>query len=544
MAAVGTIFHLRVLTFFLIFLITALAQESDHASCGPPQSSHNYPWEKYDYYKILGLEGEKADASRTKREKARGAIDSQQIRKAYRKQAQKYHPDKARTNSTMSVDERNDRFARIAEAYEILNDEEKRQDYDRWLLDCEDSISGQSRTQDARNEWSVFDSFSDPRRVFEEFFFNADGSWDEFSGTKRNLQHPVRVYETEEVLFDRFRGQEVLRVFRTEEFLPDKDGSYFYRVISQDFVEHLNRIYGLEYQPISPPVIVEQGRRERTRLREHRENTDMLSSHEFMTQQSPPLVSSNGLFYAGLSPECELIVALDASEYSDDVDDSLIWTSGTFVPQTAQGCFVSIQGPYLVLSLGSPDHPGQVLWNSEIPDGFDTDEDPAPVFFVSLDDDGSLVVYSQKTTLRDSSSASDEDFDLSSDRAHIAWKKVKSWTKQTLSKADPRFRKNFNTHPPFITETVCIFATGPAGCNASGRRLIQFAHRVRKSVSQTLVRIDSAFDSFVEFLQDEEDEDVLDTLSRIFGHAGSSISKAGAALARKGARMIHNKFQE
>lgn len=62
-----------------------------------------------DYYKILGVQ--------------RGAGDDE-LKKAYRKMALKYHPDK---NKSPGAEEK---FKEIAEAYDVLSDEKKRQIYD------------------------------------------------------------------------------------------------------------------------------------------------------------------------------------------------------------------------------------------------------------------------------------------------------------------------------------------------------------------------------------------------------------------------------
>ncbi len=63
-----------------------------------------------DYYKILGID-KTADAS--------------QIKKAYRKLALKYHPDKTKGDKALE-----DKFKKISEAYAVLSDSEKRNQYD------------------------------------------------------------------------------------------------------------------------------------------------------------------------------------------------------------------------------------------------------------------------------------------------------------------------------------------------------------------------------------------------------------------------------
>ena len=67
---------------------------------------------KRDYYEILGVD--------------KGASQDE-IKKAYRKVAIKFHPDKNPDNP-----EAEDKFKEAAEAYEILSNTEKRQQYDRF----------------------------------------------------------------------------------------------------------------------------------------------------------------------------------------------------------------------------------------------------------------------------------------------------------------------------------------------------------------------------------------------------------------------------
>ena len=66
-----------------------------------------------DYYKILGV-GTDADADA--------------LKKAYRKLAMKWHPDKNPDHK--EVAER--RFKEVTEAYDVLTDKQKREVYDRY----------------------------------------------------------------------------------------------------------------------------------------------------------------------------------------------------------------------------------------------------------------------------------------------------------------------------------------------------------------------------------------------------------------------------
>ena len=71
--------------------------------------------ERKDYYKILGV-----DKSATKDD----------IKKAYRKLAIQYHPDKQQGKSDKEKKEAEEKFKEIAEANEVLSDDKKRAEYD------------------------------------------------------------------------------------------------------------------------------------------------------------------------------------------------------------------------------------------------------------------------------------------------------------------------------------------------------------------------------------------------------------------------------
>jgi molecular chaperone DnaJ len=108
---------------------------------------------KRDYYEILGV--------------SKGAVESE-IKKAYRKIALKYHPDKNPDNK-----EAEEKFKEAAEAYEVLSNPDKRARYDRFGhagVDGQGGFSGGG----GMNMDDIFrqfgDIFGDSGSPFESFF--------------------------------------------------------------------------------------------------------------------------------------------------------------------------------------------------------------------------------------------------------------------------------------------------------------------------------------------------------------------------------------
>nr|XP_039263079.1 dnaJ homolog subfamily B member 1-like [Styela clava] len=102
------------------------------------------------YYEILGI--------------SRCAND-EEIRRAYRKMALKFHPDK---NKDTDAEER---FKEIAEAYEVLGNSCKRKVYDKY---------GEQGLKHGGNSGCSY-TFNDPRETFASFFGGQDpfANWDD-----------------------------------------------------------------------------------------------------------------------------------------------------------------------------------------------------------------------------------------------------------------------------------------------------------------------------------------------------------------------------
>ena len=111
-----------------------------------------------DYYQLLGV--------------SNGA-SSDEIKKAYRKLALQYHPDR-NPNST----ENEDRFKQVTEAYEVLRDSEKRSIYDQY------GEQGLKRGAGGAGGFGGFD-FSDALEVFMRDFGGFGGIEDLFGGRQQ-----------------------------------------------------------------------------------------------------------------------------------------------------------------------------------------------------------------------------------------------------------------------------------------------------------------------------------------------------------------------
>jgi len=104
---------------------------------------------KRDYYEVLGIEK---------------SASEEEIKKAYRRLAHQYHPDRN------SDDGAEDKFKEAAEAYEVLSDPAKKEQYDHFGHNAPQAQSG----------WG---GFSNPFDIFNDFF----------GGGRRNKGRDLRI---------------------------------------------------------------------------------------------------------------------------------------------------------------------------------------------------------------------------------------------------------------------------------------------------------------------------------------------------------------
>ncbi|XP_042190686.1 dnaJ homolog subfamily B member 4 isoform X1 [Callorhinchus milii] len=105
-----------------------------------------------DYYSTLGLRRE-------------GVATDEEIKKAYRKQALKWHPDKNKAPGAA------DRFREVAEAYEVLSDPKKREIYDQF---GEEGLKGGAGGSEGQDGTFSYTFHGDPHATFAAFFGGAN----------------------------------------------------------------------------------------------------------------------------------------------------------------------------------------------------------------------------------------------------------------------------------------------------------------------------------------------------------------------------------
>lgn len=193
-----------------------------------------------DYYEVLGV-------PRTATE--------EDIRKGYRKQALRWHPDKNPNNKEQAEE----RFKLVSEAYEILSNKDKRQVYDRYGkegLSARPTDGGGEFAADVFDMFSSSQNFRSPEEVFREFFgsssihdifdlvFQSFGGYQDSTDTGNASRRSNRRRNTD------FFGTDVFN-----------DGDQFSAAFDNRFADSL---FGNEFSfPQSPPSNQRQSRHRR-----------------------------------------------------------------------------------------------------------------------------------------------------------------------------------------------------------------------------------------------------------------------------------------
>ncbi|KAJ8968416.1 hypothetical protein NQ314_002313 [Rhamnusium bicolor] len=136
-----------------------------------------------DYYRILGIPKDAND---------------DEIKKAYRKLALKYHPDK---NKSPEAEER---FKEVAEAYEVLSDKKKRDIYD---SDGEEGLKGgiPGGRGTFNGESFSYTYHGDPRATFAQFFGNTN-PFQDFLGMDDSFDCEIHADDPFETFFNMSRS--------------------------------------------------------------------------------------------------------------------------------------------------------------------------------------------------------------------------------------------------------------------------------------------------------------------------------------------------
>ncbi len=158
---------------------------------------------KRDYYEVLGV-GKNASAD--------------EIKRAYRRMAMKYHPDKNPDNKEAET-----KFKECAEAYEVLSDTEKRQRYDQF---GHDGLRGMGMRDYSHMRWQDIGS------IFEDIFGGFGDFGDIFGmGGRRRAGRagPTRGYDLETSvelsLNDIAKGVEKTIEFTRQDTCPECNGT-------------------------------------------------------------------------------------------------------------------------------------------------------------------------------------------------------------------------------------------------------------------------------------------------------------------------------
>jgi len=157
---------------------------------------------KRDYYEVLGV-GKGASAD--------------EIKRAYRRMAMKYHPDKNPDDKEAET-----KFKECAEAYEVLSDPEKRRRYDQF---GHEGLRGMGMRDYAHIRWQDIGSMFEDIFGFDDFFGGIFGA----RSRRARRAGPARGYDLETsvelTLNDIAKGVEKTIEFTRQDVCPECNGT-------------------------------------------------------------------------------------------------------------------------------------------------------------------------------------------------------------------------------------------------------------------------------------------------------------------------------
>ena len=101
-----------------------------------------------DYYKILDLSDDD--------KKLQGDNFKNLVKKNFKKLALKYHPDKQKGKSEDEIKAAEEKFKELNEAYEVLSDDKKRNEYDNPNSSFNFDFSGFGKMHDFMKDFDIF----------------------------------------------------------------------------------------------------------------------------------------------------------------------------------------------------------------------------------------------------------------------------------------------------------------------------------------------------------------------------------------------------
>ena len=239
-----------------------------------------------DYYDVLGV--------------GRGATDSE-IKKAYRKLALKWHPDKNPENQ----EEAGTKFKEIGEAYEVLSDTKKRRTYDKY--GHEGLQSGGSGASQFNGDF-VF-QFRTPDEIFREFFAN-DPFMDAFFSSVPVYHHGGQFEQQQQFsdgIHDRHRPHEGDRRRHHHHHHHHEDGGHHHGQRRERYAHHDDSTGGRGRSPHHQHARQQQHQQQqqhqhhrRQQQQQQQQHADFFSSPMFGGAMFVPLDMGGGMMSSSM----------------------------------------------------------------------------------------------------------------------------------------------------------------------------------------------------------------------------------------------------